>query len=187
MSRWSNIKIKSNIKYIVLRQLYKTTIRLLQRSCCAAVQWSQDHLVPVHLVPPLHHLGEYKPKNQTKGWPACLKHTLKERDHYSSIWRCPLLLFQSMFSTILENIFESIVWAVCGQIFVLMEFVQSLPFLLRDGWKMKESWKILPRKKHKVILFVDEDEEDEMTFGALVRIPSCRVGWFLNHDNGPAK
>ena len=128
-----------------------------------------------------------KPKNQTKGWPACLKHTLKERDHYSSIWRCPLVLFQSMFSTILENIFESIVWAVCGQIFVLMEFVQSLPFLLRDGWKMKESWKILPRKKHKVILFVDEDEEDEMTFGALVRIPSCRVGWFLNHDNGPAK
>ena len=38
-----------------------------------------------------------KPKNQTKGWPACLKHTLKERDHYSSIWRCPLVLFQSMF------------------------------------------------------------------------------------------
>ena len=45
----------------------------------------------------------------------------------------------------------------------------------------------LPRKKHKVILFVDKDEEDEMTFGALVRIPSCRVGWFLNHDNGSAK
>ena len=44
-----------------------------------------------------------------------------------------------------------------------------------------------PEKKHKVILFVDKDEEDEMTFGALVRIPSCRVGWFLNHDNGPAK
>ena len=44
--------------YIVLRQLHKTTIRLLQRSCRAAVKWSQAHLVPVHLMPPLHHLDE---------------------------------------------------------------------------------------------------------------------------------
>ena len=34
---------------------------------------------------------------------------------------------------IFVNVYESIVCELCGQIFVLMEFGQSLPFLLRDG------------------------------------------------------